>query len=1311
MDLNAINIINKQEIKSAGARYTPGIDPDAPNLEIASLVHAFDALARSDSFRTKLVSLGDELRESWNEAPDLATKAFARLIQTPDRVIELLNEITNQAPGESEKNTIQLSRTVAFVGSKTDQIMNSLWQEERDLEGKKEHSEELSRIRHRIRLLSNLIGAIASIGEYIDSPAFRLINENRLFLTGDWGTGKTHFLCDNTNYRMQQALPTLFVLAHHIPAGDDPLTKMCRSKNLADNKESMLNMLQRAGKALSQRSLIFIDGINEGDRDSWRKALATLGEEIKKYPNVGLVVSCRRPYDEILLGKRAKKRFITVVHPGFEEVEFDAQAQFFEYYNIPTPKLPLLTPEFTRPLFLKLFCLALKDLSISTKRRKIGEIVSGQKGMTYLLEYFVNQIGKKIECDYGFTPKSCWRLLKGATRPRNEGEQGIAGMMARGERDYVTYNECSQVVSSLTHLSSQRKIREFIQHLVAEGLLVDDLAWANGWNDVIRLPYQRFSDHLIARHLLSQYLNTDSEASIRRSFYRNKPLGRIFETDRFGAQYAKPDLATAIMLEFPEWVKRTLHNQERELVYYLPRRLRLVTPLRNAFLEGLVWRSRDSFTKQTDHVVAFLLDRGSQGTKERILEVIALLATRINHPYSSMRLYRYLSKLQMCDRDLIWSEFLRKAQPESVIHRTLKWINHIQKGGLGGEATENLIRLLCPMLTTTHRRLRDEVTKALYLLGLEYPKELFELTIESFAFNDPYVPERMLAAAYGVAMNSWADKENSKFRNAIGVFAKRLYMKMFAPNAPFGTRHILTRDYALGIVDLTRKIEPQCIANQYVQYTRPPFNHLPTPFPDGVSINEAECEPASDAILMDFENYTVGGLVRDRRNYDMQHVEYRVALRQIKWRILNLGYDPKRFKEVDREVASDDYRRTGRGGNGTKIDRYGKKYSWIAYFELYGLRQDQGVLPEHRMDERTSDCDIDPSFPPAPHQWCPTLPDLFTDPYNDPRGWLRNGPNPDYQHLLVRVEVDKVKGPWILLNGFITQGNADDPRKVFTFMRALFLKPRDFQKLRAKLAETAYPGNMTIPEPGSDYYTFAGEIPWSCRYGQYLRDDRCRAKRHTDEMFDQHVSHRIKKPIEEAEESEIASAAVQEMLSRIRGNHLDRQGESKSDRREDDEDPHRQGFIYATEWEHMPGIRVEIPVHTYSWESYHSELNQVGGIDYPSPALCEKLGLVNRYDTLDLYDENAIQATIYREYVDEPYVDGLHLLYLRQDLLELYLEATQQIMVWINWGERDFHREEINMLQDVVQDVWASNAHIHKTLIPFQESMTTSVVR
>lgn len=46
-----------------------------------------------------------------------------------------------------------------------------------------------------------------------------------------------------------------------------------------------------------------------------------------------------------------------------------------------------------------------------------------------------------------------------------------------------------------------------------------------------------------------------------------------------------------------------------------------------------------------------------------------------------------------------------------------------------------------------------------------------------------------------------------------------------------------------------------------------------------------------------------------------------------------------------------------------KVDRYGKKYSWIAYFKLSGWLQDQGFLSRRQDEGRTWDVDIDPSFP------------------------------------------------------------------------------------------------------------------------------------------------------------------------------------------------------------------------------------------------------------------------------------------------------------------------------------------------------------
>ena len=103
-------------------------------------------------------------------------------------------------------------------------------------------------------------------------------------------------------------------------------------------------------------------------------------------------------------------------------------------------------------------------------------------------------------------------------------------------------------------------------------------------------------------------------------------------------------------------------------------------------------------------------------------------------------------------------------------------------------------------LTSTVRLLRDHATRALYWFGCKDPNALFDLTLDSLAINDPYVPERMVAACYGVAMSLWADPRGGSVRAALPEFANALVDRLFVPGAPDATRHVLMQDSALGIM-------------------------------------------------------------------------------------------------------------------------------------------------------------------------------------------------------------------------------------------------------------------------------------------------------------------------------------------------------------------------------------------------------------------------------------------------------------------------------------------------------------------------------
>ena len=106
-------------------------------------------------------------------------------------------------------------------------------------------------------------------------------------------------------------------------------------------------------------------------------------------------------------------------------------------------------------------------------------------------------------------------------------------------------------------------------------------------------------------------------------------------------------------------------------------------------------------------------------------------------------------------------------------------------------------------LVTTDRRLRDLTTRAIYWYGRGDARGLFNATVESLGINDMYVKERMLAASYGAGMaigelGGAVCGEEEELAN----FGKDVFDNVFAEQAPFGTTHVLAREYGRRIVEL-----------------------------------------------------------------------------------------------------------------------------------------------------------------------------------------------------------------------------------------------------------------------------------------------------------------------------------------------------------------------------------------------------------------------------------------------------------------------------------------------------------------------------
>ena len=166
------------------------------------------------------------------------------------------------------------------------------------------------------------------------------------------------------------------------------------------------------------RCIIAVDAINEGDRESWTKALPALVEKLSPFQGIALAISCRTPFQHVLAPDSDKLGFQTTFHAGYPAEEQDtAVEKYFKAYGIPLPEVPLLEEEFSNPLFLKLFCEALEKVTVTQQHAQLTSIASGQRGMTHILEYFVRQKDQSISKRFGTPPGLSWRFVKNVLAP------------------------------------------------------------------------------------------------------------------------------------------------------------------------------------------------------------------------------------------------------------------------------------------------------------------------------------------------------------------------------------------------------------------------------------------------------------------------------------------------------------------------------------------------------------------------------------------------------------------------------------------------------------------------------------------------------------------------------------------------------------------------------------------------------------------------------------------------------------------------------------------------------------------------------
>jgi DNA replication protein DnaC len=813
-----------EEVKAnAGARYTPEIHVDLPESWV------FEGLGRTDIFFDRIKILYGQAYRRAKKLQKLnhleqrfpkVIQSIRSLNQTISELIALLQKIDRDSfthipftdiaslakKAEELVYKIYLSTKEGESFSNNEDESFSINEDESSQVGKKRYSakEIMGSLQHDI---SQILDVIRDVSKLATQESAEAANRKVLLLMGDAGTGKTHLFCDIAKRRLEKKLPTIILLGQHFINGN-PWTQIIQQLQLPFRScDDLLNALDAVAQSCRKRALIMIDALNEGDsKDLWQHNLSGILKVLENYPRIGLAISCRTSYERRVIPKDlTPDSFVKIVHRGFSDSEYIATKNFFEHYGIERPRIPLLVPEFSNPLFLKIFCQGLQKRGLTTTPQ-------GIKGVTAIFNFFIDTIHEVL----------CHRLdYDDRTNLVQESVNLLAKEMAETGNPWLERKKASDIVNTI--LIGRSYQQSLFANLLSEGLLSEDLIYQPQKSDeeeyplveVVKFPYERFSDHLIVRYLTKTHLDM---SNLVNSFMLGKPLGDLFATESHTWEHS--GWIEALSVQLPEKV-------EQELVELSPR-IKSWEVVKRAFLQSLIWRNPNKITTATKN---YLNEIYTAKGSEEVYDVMLTIAADPNHLFNANFLHQHLIKLTMSDRDSVWSIYLSEQyEQRNASDRLIDWAWESRKDHISDESIELCAIALSWFLTTSHRYVRDRATKALVSMLHSKPHILSKVIERFLEANDLYVLERLYAIAYGVAMIS-GDTE------AIGILAGKVYNWVFANSNPIP--HILLRDYARGVIEIahSRKTLPPDIE---IELARPPYKTSWISIPDLAEIQNLD---------------------------------------------------------------------------------------------------------------------------------------------------------------------------------------------------------------------------------------------------------------------------------------------------------------------------------------------------------------------------------------------------------------------------------------------------------------------------------------
>lgn len=1198
------------------------------------------------------------VRQAVNDLPDVTTRTlqdafgWRRLVESAtaefcDQVEEKRKKLQNQ---RDEQNALAHKKE----GVSKEQITAAYT--------------ECYRLDNQIKRLNALI-ELPCLLEIADRDR-QLLEGDVLTVFGDPGTGKSQLLAHKTQQLIDAGRASLLLVAGIYFTAEPIHEQIMKNLRLDFSFEDLIDILEAIGEKDDCIIPIFIDALNETwNYRLWKSGLPAIIEKVKQSAMVKLVLTYRSEYEKQLIPDSVLQQMktgdvVTLCHRGFADNSIDAVRSFLNHFNISFTPLEYFSYEMSKPLFLLLYC-----------KTYNGEEVS----LPALYERLIEHANINI-----------YKSMKDALI--NNGYSEDDNIL-----NPLIFEIAATMVSKNTRIISKTEINQltfwseygiapapFLRQLEKEQILHNTV---HDEKEIFYFAYDQMNDYFCAKAIFKtcnrgqevrQYL-TDNILHIRSNELGN--YGNIGLFVNACALYAEKFGEECIDI-----IEQISDENDKQIII-------------SRYIGSFQWRR--SNTIATDSFKDLL--RTYMYKIDDVWEMLIGNSVKTSNPLNADFLHKLLYNYELNRRDYLWTIYINGfgADYSNRITQLIQMYNRGEKLEFKTEKqVELLLTLFGWLLTSSNRWLRDNASKAM----IEVLKEHFSLCqtlLQKFeGVNDPYVFQRLHGIVFGACC-----KKKRTDSDCFKVLAEYVYSTIFNKDTVYPD--ILLRDYARLIIVRFLYENPNYDGSVDTRKIVPPYKSEPIPEIEDQHYLEKKYSGALFWLIhsMRFEGM---GMYGDFGRYVFQaalqnfEVDDKRIFNYAVYFILNeLKYSEDYFGEYDR------YHRSFDRHMAAKTERIGKKYQWIAMYNILSRVSDHCRMVDKYCFQETDEIPFEGAWEPYVRDFDPTLnqnfmvyPDAphfkFLDDFataaveenactnissaEQQRAWL-DSKGVFHQNLKNALLLKDVCGTeWVTLSAYFDTGREDlDIKKlyVWSWLYAYFVSPEQKKEFESCANKGLSVITRETASHHETYTVFNREYPWAPSCRSFNESAWVDASLKTGEKETVHET--IKVP---------DLSAMEEFIKKL--GYLDEQDDAWNDECEE----------LDNEWGESPEVEIEMPEIGYKEVTHEVEVKkEIGKILHASSdllweeeydaskedALSWNVPCAMLIETLHLqqleadgfyFDSDGKLAAF-----DVDLTQNLNCIVVRKDLLDSFISSSGMELIWLMKSEKEIHASDRSILQ------------------------------